>query len=98
MGFFRIKDPPGLTQDLVQRVWDLTGRIEQLEDRLEAKLDDLAKRYRRAEQSESRLEKKKGEPCLDCPDEETDDHPSILALKRRQGKHVSSTQADSRAG
>jgi len=97
MAFWHSKRPEGLTKELIERVWDLGGRLEQLEDRLDAKLDDLSKRYRRAEQSEIRLEKKKASG--DCADEEpsSDEHPAIVALKRRQ-KSAPSSRLNSRAG
>jgi len=67
MALFKKKKPPALTEDLVQRQWDLQGRLKQLEDRFDASLDELEKRYRRAEQSEIRLERKKtSTPCDDA--------------------------------
>lgn len=86
MGFFNRKRPSTLSEELVERVWNVSSRIKQLEDRFDASLDELEKRYRRAEQSERRFAKKKvdDEECDDCPEETT--NPAILALKRRQGK------------
>jgi len=88
---------PHLTEELVARVWDCTSRLKQLEDRFEGQLDELAKRYRRAEQSEKRYEDKKLSPC----EEEaaaTNGAPSrvqiaIDALKGRQGKLAKSAGA-----
>jgi len=68
MWFKRTKPPLQLSEELVQRVWDLSGQIKQLEDRIDAALEDLERRYRRAEQGERRWEaKQKGS---DCEDEE----------------------------
>jgi len=58
MNFFGTKQAPGLTEELIERIWDLSGRIKQLEDRFDGSLDELSKRYRRAEQSEARLGRK----------------------------------------
>jgi len=55
-----------LTQELVERTWDLAGRLKHLESTLDERLEDLSKRYRRAEQSEKRLDDKKAStPCED---------------------------------
>jgi len=84
MWFSSPKPAPSLTQDLVERTWDIEGRLKQLEDRLTAELDELSKRYRRAEQSEKRLaDKRTSSDCEDCDDEPAV-HPAIAALKRRQ--------------
>jgi len=88
MGLFSRKRASTLTEELTQRVWDGNARIKQLEDRLDASLDELAKRYRRAEQSEARFERKKAdkEDCDDCPEEV--EHPAFTALKNRQNKSM----------
>lgn len=88
MRFFKSKDPPGLTEDLIQRVWDLGGRIKQLEDRFDGQLDELSKRYRRAEQSEARLERKKDGDCEDCPEEEVG---GSLAQRALRARHLPAT-------
>jgi len=89
MWFRTKKTAPGLTEDLVQRVWDCTSRLKQLEDRFDGQLEELSKRYRRAEQSEKRLEGKKASPC---EDEEAatlngDSRPgrALAALRSRKG-------------
>jgi len=66
MWLFKNKDAPGLTQELIERTWDLSGRLKQLEGILDERLTELANRYRRAEQSEKRLDDKKAStPCDD---------------------------------
>ena len=76
MWFRNIKKPSPLTEDLVQRVWDCSSRLKQLEDRFDAQLDELSVRYRRAEQSRQRLEEKRTRsPCED----EADLGPETLA-------------------
>lgn len=88
MGFFKAKPVETLSHELVERVWDLQGRIKHLEGILDNELEELKKRYARAEQSERRLEQKKAKtPCDDVIESE-DQHPAILALKRRQGRVV----------
>jgi len=86
MWFFNSKPRETLLEEHVQRTWDLASRITQLEDRLDAKLDELAKRYRRAETGERRLEEKRESPCDEPLEGETDSHPAIVALRMRQGK------------
>jgi len=67
MWFRKTKPAPGLTEELVQRVWDLSGNLKQLEAVLNERLSELAARYRRAEQSEKRLdEKRTSKPCDDA--------------------------------
>jgi len=86
MGLFKTKQPEGLTQALVERVWDMESRLKHLETILNNQMDELSKRYRRAEQSEKRLEEKRADsPCGDdgLP---SNISPAILALKARQGK------------
>ena len=82
MWFRKTKEPPSLTEDLVQRVWDCSSRLEQLEDRFKAQLDDLSVRYRRAEQSEKRLEDKRAPSP--CEEEAAAESPQLRALKKRQ--------------
>ena len=87
MGLRRTKEPKGLTEELIHRTWDLDGRIKQLEDRFEAQLDELSKRYRRAEQSEARFDRKAVDrDCDDGSGDSGDDvgDLAIQALKRRQ--------------
>jgi len=63
---FKTNAAPILTQELVERTWDLQGRLKHLEATLDERLEDLSKRYRRAEQSEKRLDDKKAStPCED---------------------------------
>lgn len=58
MGLFSFKRVQTLDEEFVERYWDLKARVGALEDRLEAALDDLQRRYQRAEQAERRLEAK----------------------------------------
>jgi len=101
MWFSKAETPapePGLTEELVQRVWDCVSRVKTLEDRMEGELSELKKRYQRADKAEQRREKreKENEDCEDCEEER---HPAILALKKRQGElnGVESTRAHSLA-
>lgn len=77
--------PSTLDQEFIQRYWDLVGRVDSLEARLEEQLDELGKRYKRSEQAERRLEEKRSEdsPCAEEPGREL--HPALVALKKRQG-------------
>jgi len=68
MWLFKRKETPGLTQELVERTWDISGRLKQLETNLDERLAELAARYRRAEQSEKRLDDKKA--ATPCDEEE----------------------------
>lgn len=98
MSFFGTKPPQTLDQDFIKRYWDLEGRIIQLEERIGAQLDELSKRYRRAEQSERRLEEKR-EAAVPCDEEsEGDQHPAILALKRRQTRVIAPITAHPESG
>jgi len=67
MWLFKRKETPALTEELVQRVWDIQGHLKQLDTTLDERLTELAARYRRAEQSEKRLDDKKAStPCDDA--------------------------------
>jgi len=88
MWFFRRKQPETARIELIEQVVELGARLKVLERTQEEALDEVSRRYRRAEQSELRLEKKKAAvnlegDCIECEDE----HPAILALKKRQGVH-----------
>jgi len=89
MGLFRTERPPTLLQEHVQKLWDLSSRIKQLEDRFEAQLEELSKRYRRVEQSEARFEKKKASEPSVSNGAQDQVHPAIAALKLRQGLNAS---------
>lgn len=85
MWFRKTKPAPPLTQELVEAVWDVKGHLKQLESNLEERLEELAKRYRRAEQSEKRLDDKTA--SSPCEDQEATRrvHPALAArLKRRE--------------
>jgi len=95
MKLFSKKTAPGLSEELILRVWDLNGRIKQLEERFEAQLDELSKRYRRAEQSEARFERKKA-PCDDDqPTSENGDatrgSTAVRAARRRRSRITEET-------
>jgi len=80
-----------LSQDFIQRYWDLSARVDSLEGTLDARLDYLEKTYKRAEQSERRLEQKRsGEtPCPDIvPDGAAPS--SLYRLARRASELVES--------
>lgn len=63
---FLKKPTSSLSEELLERVWDLSGRLKQLETSVDERLLELAARYRRAEQSEKRLDSKKASsPCDD---------------------------------
>lgn len=84
MFLFRRKPAPALSEELVQRVWDLSGNLKQLESRLDERLEDLAKRYRRAEQSEKRLDDKKASSPCDEPQSQPRVHPALRGRLERQ--------------
>jgi len=84
MWFRKTKPASALTQELVEAVWDVKGHLKQLESRFEAELDELSKRYRRAEQSEKRLtDKQASTPCEDA-EASGRVHPALRARQRRR--------------
>jgi len=62
---FSTPEPPNtIGQDFITRYWDLVGRVDSLEAHLDDRLDELERRYKRAEQSERRLDEKRAKtPC-----------------------------------
>jgi len=83
--WFKTKNPaPSLSEELIERVWDVNSRLKQLEGVLDERLNELSRRYRRAEQSEHRLEAKRASsPCED--DEEARVvHPALAARRKRR--------------
>jgi len=46
---------------MIARYWDLSARVQTLEDRLDSSLDELQRRYQRAEQAERRMDQKREE-------------------------------------
>jgi len=84
MWFSKKNTAPVLTEELVQRTWDLAGRLKHLEDTLDERLEDLSKRYRRAEQSEKRLDDKKAATPCDDAGEARRVHPALRARQKRQ--------------
>jgi len=66
----------------VQRVWDCSSRLKQLEDRFDAQLTELSVRYRRAEQSMKRLDdKRQGGNTLPDGDAAASEQEPRLALR-----------------
>jgi len=59
--------PSTLDQDFIKRYWDLSSRVDSLDAQLDERLDELERRYKRAEQSERRLDEKRDKPP--CPDD-----------------------------
>jgi len=94
------KGPQTLLEEHIQRVWDLSARLTALEDRMAASLEELSKRYRRAEQAE-RDRKKRDLKHGDQIDLEMDivapRHPAIVDLMKRRGPHAPD-QSNSRTG
>lgn len=76
----------------MKRLWDMQARLTALEDRYDAALDELAKRYRRAEQSERdrvKREAKTGDQITLDEGIVAERHPAILDLIKRRGVHAS---------
>jgi len=98
MSWFRRKEAPGLTEELVQRVWDATTGLKALEDRFDASLKELELRYRRAEQAELRREQgnAKKTPCEE--DEVAAGPPGFNDVTRRDraSRAVTSEGGDTR--
>jgi len=84
MWFFKSKETPGLTEELVQRVWDIQGHLKQLDTTLDERLTELAARYRRAEQSEKRLDDKKASTPCDDAEKARRVHPGLRARQKRR--------------
>jgi len=86
MWFSKKNTAPSLSEELVQRIWDFSGRLKVLESTLDERLVELANRYRRAEQSEKRLDDKKA--STPCEDEERVRrvHPAVRARRARQDR------------
>lgn len=84
MWFVEKNTGPKLSEELVERIWDLNGRLKQLEATLDERLDELAKRYRRAEQSENRLEAKRAASPCDDDGNGRKVHPYIAARQKRR--------------
>lgn len=83
MWFKKRKTTPSLSEDLVERVWDLSGNLKQLEANLEDRLEELAKRYRRAEQSEKRLAEKSAASAPCAEDRLARVHPALRGRAER---------------
>lgn len=84
MGLFtRSPQPSTLDQDFIQRYWDLASHVDALEAQLDERLDELERRYKRAEQSERRLDQKRAdEPCADVEAQEGR-RQSVFDIARR---------------
>jgi len=61
--------PSTLDQDFITRYWDLVGRVDKMETHLDDIMDEIERRYKRAEQSERRLDEKRAKDTP-WPDEE----------------------------
>jgi len=89
MGLFGKNQPGTVSEEVVRRLWMVDGRLKALEDRFDAAVDDLKKRQAAVTTATSRLEQKKSELVdAPCADDDSDLHPAIAALKRRQGRVV----------
>jgi len=84
MWFSKKNTASSLTEELVQRTWDLSGRLKLLEDTLDERLVELSNRYRRAEQSEKRLDDKKASTPCDDAENGRRVHPALRARKKRE--------------
>ncbi len=75
--------PPTLDQEFITRYWDLAARVDSLESQLDGRLEYLEKTYKRAEQSERRLDEKRARetPCSDATPE--GDARSVFDIARR---------------
>ena len=63
------EQPSTLDQDFISRYWDLQSHVTALEAQMDERLDELERRYKRAEQSERRLdEKRQDTPCPEGPE------------------------------
>lgn len=68
---FTSKRPQTLSEEFVTRYWDLEARVSGLETKLEERLEELQRRYQRAEQAERRLDAKRIDPDqLELADDE----------------------------
>ena len=84
----------------MKRLWDMKARLTALEDRFDAALDELAKRYRRAEQAERKRAARGHGEQLELQDEIDADiprHPAIVDLLSRRGPNASDS-ADTGSG
>ena len=98
--FKKSKGAESLLEEHVKRLWDMRARITALEDRFEASLDELAKRYRRAEQSERDRKKREKDPRqIDIEEQIAAEtrHPAIVDLLSRRSIHASD-RSDSSSG
>lgn len=85
MWFRKTNPAPTLSEELIERIWDQNSRLKQLEGVLDERLEELSRRYRRAEQSEKRLDDKKASgDCADCPDERRVPKALLARRKRRE--------------
>jgi len=86
--WFRSKPAPNsIDQDFITRYWDLSGRVESLEAHVDDRLHELEKRYKRSEQAERSLAKKKEGPCAD-DNGNPGTHRIIQALRNSQKRTV----------
>lgn len=75
--------PNTLSQDFIERYWDLESRVTALDAQITERLDELERRYKRAEQSERRLDEKRAKETP-CPDATPDGAArSVFDIARR---------------
>ena len=68
MGWFSDSvQPSTLSQEFIERYWDLESRVTALDAQMTERLDELERRYKRAEQSERRLDEKRQD--IPCPEQ-----------------------------
>jgi len=99
--FSSTSPPSSIDQDFITRYWDLKAQVDGMQLLIDDQLHEIENRYKRAEQSERRLAQKReeGSPCADEEGSPAGvQHPSIIALKKRQHKDVAQTRADPLAG
>jgi len=88
-GIKRSIGPESIMQEHIQRLWDMSARLKALEDRFDSSLDELAKRYRRAEQSERDRKKREEKEPEAAEPVAPERHPAILELLERRKSNAS---------
>jgi len=77
------KPPRTLDQDFITRYWDLVGRVDKMEAHLDDILEEVQRRYKRAEQSERRLDEKRERSPCDDEQEVPENRTSVFDIARR---------------
>lgn len=88
MAWFKRKEASILSEEIIERIWDVTARLKALESHFDASLEELARRYRRAEQSQRKLDAKKD--CEDCEDEPSTTSPTSSAREAFRARKTAS--------